>query len=143
MSVNKKKIFFFRKKQFVSSRIFNLCRVHGLNTRCPFTIIPSAVLNKLDKNKKLNDLFDEASPRRRDIKKRVLYLQEIKTYKGIRHRKGLPVRGQRTHTNAKTRRKIKFFKIPQKVDLKNFKNSRNNKKNSKRLPPFKKGKGKK
>ncbi|MCX6436031.1 MAG: 30S ribosomal protein S13, partial [Actinobacteria bacterium] len=29
---------------------------------------------------------------------------EIQSYQGIRHRKGLPVRGQRTHTNARTRK---------------------------------------
>jgi len=31
-------------------------------------------------------------------------LMDIKCYRGIRHRKGLPVRGQRTHTNARTRK---------------------------------------
>lgn len=31
-------------------------------------------------------------------------LMEIGCYRGLRHRKGLPVRGQRTHTNAKTRK---------------------------------------
>jgi small subunit ribosomal protein S13 len=31
-------------------------------------------------------------------------LQEIGTYRGIRHRKGMPVRGQRTRTNARTRK---------------------------------------
>jgi len=31
-------------------------------------------------------------------------LMDIGTYRGMRHRKGLPVRGQRTHTNARTKR---------------------------------------
>ena len=31
-------------------------------------------------------------------------LMDIGSYRGIRHRKGLPVRGQRTHTNARTRK---------------------------------------
>ena len=35
-----------------------------------------------------------------DIRRKV----EIQSYQGIRHRKGLPVRGQRTHTNARTRK---------------------------------------
>ena len=34
-------------------------------------------------------------------------LVEIKSYRGLRRKKGLPIRGQRTHTNAKTARKIK------------------------------------
>ena len=36
-------------------------------------------------------------------------LIEIKCYKGLRRSKGLPVRGQRTHTNAKSSRKNKFY----------------------------------
>jgi small subunit ribosomal protein S13 len=31
-------------------------------------------------------------------------LMEIGSYRGVRHRRGLPVRGQRTHTNARTRK---------------------------------------
>ncbi len=31
-------------------------------------------------------------------------LMDLGTYRGLRHRKGLPVRGQRTHTNARTRK---------------------------------------
>jgi small subunit ribosomal protein S13 len=40
---------------------------------------------------------------RRDIAGNIKRLVEIGCYRGIRHRKGLPVRGQRTHTNARTR----------------------------------------
>jgi small subunit ribosomal protein S13 len=36
-------------------------------------------------------------------------LLNIKSYKGLRKYRGLPVRGQRTHTNAKTSKKLKFF----------------------------------
>ncbi len=42
--------------------------------------------------------------RRREIALDIKRLQEIGCYRGIRHRKGLPVRGQRTRTNAKTRK---------------------------------------
>jgi small subunit ribosomal protein S13 len=41
---------------------------------------------------------------RRDISMNVKRLMDIGAYRGIRHRKGLPVRGQRTHTNARTRK---------------------------------------
>ena len=41
---------------------------------------------------------------RRDVSGNIKRLMEIGTYRGIRHRKGLPVRGQRTHTNARTRK---------------------------------------
>jgi small subunit ribosomal protein S13 len=41
---------------------------------------------------------------RREIALNIKRLQEIGTYRGLRHRRGLPVRGQRTRTNARTRK---------------------------------------
>ena len=41
---------------------------------------------------------------RRDIQQDIKRKIEIGSYQGVRHRKGLPVRGQRTHTNARTRK---------------------------------------
>jgi small subunit ribosomal protein S13 len=41
---------------------------------------------------------------RRDIQQDIKRKMEIGCYQGLRHRKGLPVRGQRTHTNARTRK---------------------------------------
>jgi small subunit ribosomal protein S13 len=41
---------------------------------------------------------------RRDVAQDIKRKIEIGSYQGIRHRKGLPVRGQRTHTNARTRK---------------------------------------
>ena len=41
---------------------------------------------------------------RRDVTQNVKRLMEIGCYRGLRHRKGLPTRGQRTHTNARTRK---------------------------------------
>lgn len=41
---------------------------------------------------------------RRQIQMNIRRLQEIQCYRGIRHRRGLPVRGQRTSTNARTRK---------------------------------------
>jgi small subunit ribosomal protein S13 len=52
----------------------------------------------IDKNLEIEgDLRRETS---QDIKR----LMEIGCYRGLRHRRGLPVRGQRTHTNARTRK---------------------------------------
>jgi len=42
--------------------------------------------------------------RRRDVQANVQRLIEIQCYRGLRHRRGLPVRGQRTRTNARTRK---------------------------------------
>jgi small subunit ribosomal protein S13 len=41
---------------------------------------------------------------RRDQSQNVKMLMDIGSYRGLRHRRGLPVRGQRTHTNARTRK---------------------------------------
>jgi small subunit ribosomal protein S13 len=41
---------------------------------------------------------------RRDVSLNIKRLMDLGCYRGLRHRKGLPVRGQRTHTNARTRK---------------------------------------
>ncbi|MEM7044807.1 MAG: 30S ribosomal protein S13 [Pseudomonadota bacterium] len=41
---------------------------------------------------------------RRDVAMNIKRLMDLGCYKGLRHRKGLPVHGQRTHTNARTRK---------------------------------------
>ena len=41
---------------------------------------------------------------RRETSQNIKRLMEIGCYRGLRHRRGLPVRGQRTHTNARTRK---------------------------------------
>ncbi|GIU82107.1 MAG: 30S ribosomal protein S13 [Acidobacteria bacterium] len=81
----------------------------------------TAILNEaqIDINKKIKDLTDEELNRIRaiierdgdvegDLRKKVQMdikrLMDIGCYRGLRHRKSLPVRGQRTHTNARTRK---------------------------------------
>lgn len=41
---------------------------------------------------------------RKDVSMRIKRLVDLGAYRGLRHRRGLPVRGQRTHTNARTRK---------------------------------------
>ena len=58
---------------------------------------------------KIRDAIDELNINvegdlRREIALNIKRLQEIGCYRGIRHRKGLPVRGQKTKTNARTRK---------------------------------------
>jgi small subunit ribosomal protein S13 len=58
----------------------------------------TAIRNVIDKDHKVEgDL-------RRDISMSIKRLMDVGTYRGLRHRKGLPGRGQRTHTNARTRK---------------------------------------
>ena len=57
---------------------------------------------------KIRDIIDASQvvegDLRREIAMNIKRLQEIGCYRGIRHRKGLPVRGQKTKTNARTRK---------------------------------------
>jgi small subunit ribosomal protein S13 len=43
-------------------------------------------------------------PLRRQVQQNIQRLKDIQSYRGLRHRRGLPVRGQRTRTNARTRK---------------------------------------
>lgn len=57
---------------------------------------------------------------RREIGMNIKRLKDLGSYRGLRHRKGLPVRGQRTHTNARTR-KGKAVAIAGKKSIKSMK----------------------
>ena len=76
-------------------------------------------VTELDPNTRVRDLTEEEVNRirqwvdanltvegdlRRDVQQDIKRKIEIGSYQGVRHRKGLPVRGQRTHTNARTRK---------------------------------------
>ncbi len=61
-----------------------------------------------DEISRLNTILDREyvveGPLRRQINQNIARLREIGSYRGFRHRRGLPVRGQRTRTNARTRK---------------------------------------
>jgi len=74
---------------------------------------------KVATDKKTDDVTDEEQVRirqvmdqefkvegdlRRDVQQSIKRLMDLGCYRGLRHRRGLPVRGQRTHTNARTRK---------------------------------------
>jgi len=75
--------------------------------------------SEVDPSTRVRDLTDEEVTRlrndidanlrvegdlRRDVSQDIKRKMEINCYQGVRHRKGLPVHGQRTHTNARTRK---------------------------------------
>jgi small subunit ribosomal protein S13 len=84
------------------------------------TLASEACANtEVDPSRRVRDLTDEEVSKlrtyidenlqvegdlRRDIQQDIKRKMEIGAYQGIRHRRGLPVRGQRTHTNARTRK---------------------------------------
>ena len=49
---------------------------------------------------------------RREVSSNIKRLMDLGTYRGLRHRKGLPVRGQRTHTNSRTRKGPRGASVP-------------------------------
>lgn len=52
----------------------------------------------------IEEQFKVEGDLRRDVSMNIKRLMDIGSYRGLRHRRGLPVRGQRTHTNARTRK---------------------------------------
>jgi small subunit ribosomal protein S13 len=58
------------------------------------------IANILDRD----DSYTVEGPLRRQIQQNIARLRDINSYRGIRHRRSLPVRGQRTRTNARTRK---------------------------------------
>jgi small subunit ribosomal protein S13 len=71
---------------------------------------PDKRTDVLDENevRKLRDAieaeFKVEGDLRREVSMNIKRLMDLGCYRGLRHRKGLPVRGQRTHTNARTRK---------------------------------------
>ena len=58
--------------------------------------------NRIDRY--VSDHYRVEGDLRREVQLNIKRLQDIGSYRGLRHRRGLPVRGQRTHTNARTRK---------------------------------------
>ncbi len=93
-----------------------LTYIYGIGRAAATRILTEA---KVDPAKKTDDLSAEEQVRirtaldagykvegdlRRDMQQSIKRLMDLGCYRGLRHRKGLPVRGQRTHTNARTRK---------------------------------------
>ncbi len=94
----------------------SLTRIFGIGRTLSQKILSET---GIDPNKKTRDLTDEDGVKlrniidsdlkvegdlRRDIAMNIKRLQDIGSYRGMRHRSRLPVRGQRTSTNARTRK---------------------------------------
>lgn len=86
------------------NKISFLLKTLGLNIRKTPKKIKMKQQTEVDKKLKA---IPHGKRLKDSIKDRIVFLSKIKTYSGVRHRLGYPVRGQRTHTNAKTK-KFKF-----------------------------------
>lgn len=92
-----------------------LTYIYGIGRRLSKQILTAA---NVDLNKKAKDLTEDELTRirkeidnhtvegdlRREVNMNIKTKMEINSYQGIRHKKGLPVRGQRTNRNARTRK---------------------------------------
>src|SRR6476620_11606617 len=73
-------------------------------------IEPTKLADALDESdiKKIREVLDSSfkveGDLRRETQMNIKRLMDLGCYRGLRHRRGLPVRGQRTHTNARTRK---------------------------------------
>jgi small subunit ribosomal protein S13 len=95
---------------------FSLRYIYGIGPHVARTICEKTTI---DPATKVRDLTDDEVSRireiidrefivegdlRREVRQNIQRLIEINCYRGVRHRRGLPVRGQRTKTNARTKR---------------------------------------
>ena len=93
-----------------------LTYIHGIGDKSALNICENA---GIDKDKRVNELLETEviqireiidgsykveGELRRDVSSNIKRLMDLGNYRGLRHRRGLPVRGQRTHTNARTRK---------------------------------------
>jgi small subunit ribosomal protein S13 len=91
----------FGINKYLKKKIVKTC---GLNAR----VYPAIVKKKhLLLEASINSRVMLNTVLRENLKHNILFLQKIQCYKGNRHTLRYPVRGQRTHTNAKTRKKAK------------------------------------
>ena len=82
--------------------VIGLTAIYGIGRNLAKTICENA---KVEPSKKIKDLTEEEISRlRREIQLSIKNKMEINCYQGVRHKKGLPVRGQRTSRNARTRK---------------------------------------
>ncbi|SRR5579875_2028470 len=94
----------------------SLTYIHGIGPSASQRVCQAT---EIDPDTRVRDLTDEEVARlrswidanlkvegdlRRDVAQDIKRKMEIGSYQGLRHRRGLPVRGQRTHTNARTRK---------------------------------------
>jgi small subunit ribosomal protein S13 len=93
-----------------------LTYIHGIGRASAYQILertkvsPTVLVRDLteDETRRIRQIIQDdirvEGDLRKELAQNVKRLMEIGCYRGVRHRRGLPVRGQRTHTNARTRK---------------------------------------
>jgi small subunit ribosomal protein S13 len=96
--------------------VISLQYIYGIGNKSAQDIVQRAAIDLATRTKDLTEEQTRAireiiesdykveGDLRRDVTMNIKRLMDLGCYRGLRHRKGLPVRGQRTHTNARTRK---------------------------------------
>jgi small subunit ribosomal protein S13 len=107
-----------------------LTYIHGIGRMISRRVLTAA---KVDEATKVRDLTEDEARRirqeiqdnyrvegdlRKEVSQNIRRLMEIGCYRGVRHRRSLPVRGQRTHTNARIRKGPKRVQVAGKKKVK-------------------------
>jgi small subunit ribosomal protein S13 len=97
--------------------IYGIGRSTSAKLLAQVSVSPDTYVRDLTEDEvvKLRDLIDESLTVEGDLRREraqdIKRLQEIGCYRGLRHRRGLPVRGQKTKTNARTRKGPKRMQV--------------------------------
>src|SRR5690348_8863333 len=83
------------------ARAREICEASGINASTKMKDVTDAQMDKLRDNVAK---FVVEGDLRREVSMNIKRLMDLGCYRGVRHRKGLPLRGQRTRTNARTRK---------------------------------------
>ena len=81
-----------------------LTYIYGIGVTSSRNILKQAGISPNSIRKIIDEKFKVEGDLRREVALNIKRLTEIGCYRGLRHRRGLPVRGQRTKTNARTRK---------------------------------------
>ena len=87
----------------------HICKINGLSTNSKVKDLDQRQLSEIEKTTNNLDILINIELKKLKLLK-LKQLMSIKLYRGLRSSKGYPVRGQRTHTNAKTARKNKRYR---------------------------------
>jgi len=98
------------------SRSNQMLAAAGVNPNTRVKDLDESSLNSL--REYIDQNFKTEGDLRREVSSDIRRKVEIGSYQGVRHRRGLPVRGQRTHTNARTRKGPRKTVAGKKIELK-------------------------
>ena len=100
------------------TQLENLLKIHGINNYSFLLLKKKLGINnrlkkvfvketQLNSSKQFLSTIKTEKKLKLEVKESINFLKKLKSFKGLRHKLGYPCRGQRTHTNAKTAKKLR------------------------------------